>query len=95
MRKIETLLRPRISFASSETGEKILGTLCFLFSLCVAIPLPWTNFIPGYGIMIMALGLLSRDGVVMLIGACVGMAGAALTGAVLVLGGEAVKTLLG
>lgn len=90
MRKIERWLHPRISFASSETGERIVGALCFIFSLCVAIPLPWTNFIPGYGIMIMALGLLSRDGVVMIIGMLVGLFGTAVTTAIVLFGREAV-----
>jgi hypothetical protein len=95
MRKIEKLLRQRASFASSETGEKIVGGFCLLFSLCILIPLPWTNFIPGYGILVMALGLLSRDGVVMLLGMLTGLAGTALTIAILVLGSGAVKALLG
>ena len=95
MRKIEKLLRPRVSFASSETGEKILGGFCFLFSLCVAIPLPWTNFVPGYGILIMALGLLSRDGVVMGIGLVVGLLGTLLTAAILLFGAGVVHAILG
>ncbi len=95
MRKIERLLRPRISFASSETGEKVLGLFCFLFSICIAIPLPWTNLVPGYGILIMALGLLSRDGVVMLIGLLVGLFGATITGGILLFGMEAVTAILG
>lgn len=95
MRKVEKLLRPRVSFAASDTGEKIVGGFCLLFSLCILIPLPWTNFIPGYGILVMALGLLSRDGVVMLLGMLTGLAGTALTIAILVLGSGAVKALLG
>lgn len=95
MRKIEKLLRPRVSFASSETGEKIVGALCFLFSLCILIPLPWTNFVPGYGVLLLALGLLSRDGVVMLLGMVTGLLGTALTLAVLFLGHEVVTRLIG
>lgn len=95
MRKIEKLLRPRVSFATSETGEKIVGAFCFLFSLCIAVPLPWTNFIPGYGVMIMALGLLSRDGITIGIGMLVGLFGTVLTLSILIFGMEAVKWLLG
>lgn len=94
MRKIEKLLRHRLSFASSETGEKIVGALCFIFSLCVAVPLPWTNFIPGYGIMLMALGLLSRDGVVMIIGMIVGLLGTMVTITILLFGREFVISLM-
>jgi len=95
MRKIEKLLRQRVSFASSETGEKIVGGLCFVFSLCILVPLPWTNLVPGYGILVMALGLLSRDGVVVLLGMFTGLLGTALTLSILFLGHEVVMRLLG
>lgn len=95
MKKIEKLLRARLSFASSETGEKIIGAFCILFSLCIALPLPWTNFLPGVGILIMSLGLLSRDGVVILIGGVIGMFGVSTTLAVLIFGPKAIAALIG
>ena len=95
MRKVEKLLRARLSFASSNTGERIIGIFCLLFTCCIAIPLPWTNFIPGYGVLIMALGLLSRDGVTILIGMAVGLVGTSLTVGVLIFGFDAVRAIVG
>ncbi len=94
MKKIEKLLRQRMSFASSDTGERIIGILCIIFSLCIALPFPWTNFVPGLGILIMALGLLSRDGVTIIIGSLVGFVGVCITGSVLYFGKEAFGALL-
>lgn len=95
MKKIEKLLRVRLSFASSDTGERIIGMFCLLFTACIAIPLPWTNLIPGWGILVMALGLLSRDGIIIVLGTLIGLAGTAITGGILIFGMGAVKAILG
>lgn len=95
MRKIEKLLRPRMAFASSESGEKVMGLLCFIFAFCILIPLPWTNLIPGYGILVMSLGLISRDGVIMLLGAFVGLIGTLISIAVVTLGTAAITAVMG
>lgn len=94
LRKIEKLLQPRFSFASSRTGEKIIGIMAFIFSVSIAIPLPLTNFLPGIGILLMSLGLLSRDGFVVIIGIVVGWVGIFLTTLVIVLGHKAVVAIL-
>ncbi len=94
LKKIEKVLKPRYPFASSQTGERVIGLLWLIFSLSIAIPLPGTNFLPGLGIMIMALGLLSRDGLIIAAGMLVGMAGIGVTTAILIAGVKAVKASL-
>lgn len=95
LKKIEKILRPRLSIASSETGEKIIGLFTLIFAISIAVPLPLTNFLPGVGILIMALGLLGRDGIVILIGAFIGAMGCLFTIAILLLGFQAVSSMLG
>ena len=95
LKKIEKILRPRLSIASSQTGEKLIGVFTLMFAVSIAVPLPLTNFLPGIGILIMSLGLLSRDGVVILIGAFIGIAGCLFTIAILLLGFQAVSSILG
>lgn len=95
LKKVEKILRPRLSFASSETGEKVIGLFAFSFALSIAVPLPLTNFLPGIGILVMSLGLLSRDGIVILIGAFIGALGCLFTSAILLLGFKAVSAMLG
>lgn len=88
LRRIETFLRPRLSFASTKRGERVVGLLIFIFALIIALPLPlpFSNFVPGVGILLMSLGLLSKDGVVIMVGICVGVFGAALVLSALFLG---------
>lgn len=91
---VEKLLKPRLTFFDSNAGERIIGFFWILFAISIAVPLPMTNFIPGIGILLMSLGLLSRDGLVILLGIIVGILGCAFTITVLLLGVKALQTLL-
>ena len=86
MKKIEKLMRPRWTFAATETGEKIIGCFCMIFAISIVIPLPWTNFIPGVGTLIMSLGLLSKDGVMVVLGCFIGICGILLPTLILIFG---------
>lgn len=94
LKKAEKLLRPRFSFASSEAGEKIVGFFALLFSLSILIPLPLTNFIPAIGILLMSLGLLSKDGIPIAIGIIVGSMGIALTTLIIIMGKHAAMGII-
>lgn len=86
LRRIEKLLKPRWSFAGSRTGERVIGVMAFLFTFIIAMPIPFANLLPGYGILIMSLGLLSKDGITILLGMLVGMIGVVLAAIVVFLG---------
>jgi hypothetical protein len=90
LKRAERFLRPRIEFASTRTGEKIIGFFAVMFSLSIAIPLPLTNLVPAIAIAVMALGLLSRDGLTIIAGAIIGTLGCCVTLMVLILGQKAV-----
>lgn len=85
LRKIEIHLRPRMTNISVQAWEKIIGTFAFIFALSIALPIPMTNFPPGWGILIMSLGLLSKDGLTIIIGIIVGIIGVGITMVVLAL----------
>lgn len=63
---IEKYIKPRFRFAKSVYTEQFLGIICLLAALSIAIPLPLTNAMPSLGISVMALGLLNRDGLVII-----------------------------
>lgn len=86
LRRIQKYVKPRFEFASSKTGERILGVLWVLFSLCIAIPFPMTNFLPGVGILVSAFGLVNRDGYLMLGGIAIGFLGILFTSALFLWG---------
>ena len=95
IRRVEKLLRPRLSFAASPTGERVIGVFSLVFALSIIVPLPLTNFLPGVGIILMSLGMLSKDGIPIVFGMLTGTVGLTVTTMVLVLGKKAVVGMLG
>jgi len=65
---VERYIRPRFGFAKSVYCEQFIGLISLICAISVAIPLPLTNAIPALAIAIMALGLLNRDGLVIIVG---------------------------
>ena len=72
---IEKYMKPRLSFAKSVYCEQFIGFICLLAAFSVAIPLPLTNAMPALGITVMALGLLNRDGIIILAGIFISFVG--------------------
>jgi hypothetical protein len=95
MKKLEKLMRPRLSIASSETGERVIGFFCFACALSIALPIPGGNLVPAIAIIIMALGLLSHDGLIILFGILTSIFGIAITTAIVLLGQKVVLALFG
>jgi hypothetical protein len=85
LRKIESYLHPRLTYISVHAWERIIGIFAFIFSVSIALPIPLTNFPPGWGILIMSLGLLSKDGLTIIIGMIVGTIGVGITLVILAL----------
>lgn len=83
--KIENFFKPRMHFFSSIPGKKIIGFFSLLCAFSVTLPIFFGNMIPSAGIMIMALGLLSKDGIVILIGIIVSIFGLTIAGLVVYL----------
>lgn len=68
---IDRLLRPRLKAVAGGTGLRVVAVLCII--LCCTVPplelLPFASSIPMGAIALMGLGLMARDGVVILIAA--------------------------
>ena len=75
LRLLEKYIKPRFSYAKSTYCEQFIGLISLICAIAVAIPLPLTNSIPALGIVVMALGLLNRDGLVILLGLAVSIIG--------------------
>ena len=95
IRKFERIIKRRLAFMSSRIGERVVGLLSFIFALSILIPLPFTNLLPGIGIIIMSFGLIGKDGFIVLCGIFVGIIGLLFTVTVLLLGKEALSIILG
>lgn len=93
LKKIEKFLKPRLTFASSRIGERIVGLFAMIFSISILIPLPLTNFIPAIGVILMSLGLISKDGVLVIIGMIAGSIGVSFTLSILFFGKKFISNL--
>jgi hypothetical protein len=71
--RLERLLKPRLLFVTSATGERIIGGICFALAIVLALPIPLGNMLPALAISLMALGVLERDALWVVIGSFVGV----------------------
>lgn len=71
---IERIARPRMLLLSGPTAERLVGAIFVVFIASILVPLPATNTLPGIGIAIASIGLITRDGVLVLAGLAIGTA---------------------
>jgi len=62
LKKIEKFMKPRMSFIFLGPGEKILAFMMLLCAIIIALPLPFTHFLPAIGITLISLGIMGKDG---------------------------------
>ncbi|KAF2281818.1 hypothetical protein GH714_042642 [Hevea brasiliensis] len=86
LKGMERWSKPRMFVMFNDVGEKAVALICLLCAISIAIPLPLTNFIPAGGVSAMALGMLNRDGVLVILGVLVGFFGLLVTTVVLIAG---------
>lgn len=78
IKKIEFFLKPRLGFMTQGIFSNLIGLAGLIMALSVTIPLPMTNTVPAFGIALMALGVIMRDGLAVIVGAVVGLAWVAM-----------------
>lgn len=71
-RKMEKLIKPRLSLLQHPIAHRIAGISFFLQGLLLFLPIPFGNMVPGISIVLLALSLLEKDGVLYLLGIFVG-----------------------
>lgn len=90
LRKIEAVSRPRLTALSRPPIDRLVGLGLVLFSASILVPLPGTNTVPGMAVVIISMGLLQRDGILILLGLLFGTAWIAT----LIVAGATLATLL-
>lgn len=83
LRRLERIMRPRWLMLTGTPGERALGTFCLILAVVLALPIPFGNVLPAIGIALMALGLIEKDGALIVAGAVVGAIGLILVWGVL------------
>lgn len=74
LRRIETVSRPRLGILTRAPLDQIVGLALVLFSASILVPLPGTNTVPGFAVVVVSMGLLQRDGILVLVGTALGTA---------------------
>ncbi|WDI32821.1 exopolysaccharide biosynthesis protein [Hyphococcus flavus] len=89
---VERIATPRLKPVTGRVGVRLVGGLALIPIASILTPLPSTNTVPGIGVAIMALGLIERDGVLVILGLLLGFMWVFL---LLFLGAEAVDLIRG
>ena len=90
--RIETVSRPRLVALTRPPLDRAVGVALVLFSASILVPLPGTNTVPGIAVVIVAMGLLQRDGILVGLG---GVLGTAWIGTLVFAGASLVSLLRG
>lgn len=72
LRRIEALSRPRLAALTRPPLDRLVGLALVAFSASILVPLPGTNTVPAVGVALTAIGLLQRDGILVLLGMITG-----------------------
>lgn len=75
LRKLEARMRPRHDALTGRIGRRVVGAIGLLLSTIIFLPIPFGNSLPGFALVLMALGLLARDGLMVVAGGGVAAAG--------------------
>jgi hypothetical protein len=87
-RRIEWLLRPRLSLLSGRMAHFILAIPIFVHAVMILLPIPLGNQLPALAVIVFAFGLIERDGLAVLIGWVLSVIAIAWNSAIVFFGAE-------
>jgi|SRR5690606_11420499 hypothetical protein len=80
LKRIERLMKPRLSLLTAGNAERWLGAFCVVLAFLLVLPIPLGNLMPALGVLFISLGLIERDGACVLTGLAIGIASWVLLG---------------
>lgn len=86
IQKIEPFYKPRCLYMTSKLGERLIGLAGIIFAFSISLPIPLSNTVPSIGVLVMALGLIEKDGIVVKLGMLIGTIGVTITCMIYVVG---------
>lgn len=69
---LESFSRPRLTWLTGHAAERLVALFLTVFCASILLPLPLTNTTPGIAVAIACFGLMSRDGLLVILGLIVG-----------------------
>jgi hypothetical protein len=94
LKKVERVLKPRLSFLLNPSIEKIIALICIVMAVMITLPIPLGNWFPAFTICLFSIAILERDGLFILLGCFAAIVSTALVGTVLLTVLEAVLFFL-
>jgi len=73
VRFVERFSHPRLRAVTGHGASRFIGALLAIPSVSILVPLIGTNTVPSIGIAMASLGLISRDGVLVVLGLLIGV----------------------
>lgn len=86
LEKLERRLYPRIHSLSTPLASRGIGLVVLIMAILITLPIPFGNTLPGLAVLLLALGLGQRDGLIVLAG--LGLASIAGVTSWLLIGGS-------
>ncbi|MEM6622005.1 MAG: exopolysaccharide biosynthesis protein [Pseudomonadota bacterium] len=74
LRRIEAFSSPRLGALTRPPIDQLVGVALLAFSASILVPMPGTNTVPGFAVVLISMGLLQRDGILVGIGGILGTA---------------------
>ena len=71
--RFEKICQPRLEFLTNKFAERLIGFYLLILAIVLSLPIPLGNFPPSIASIVMALGLIERDGRAVLIGIAIGL----------------------
>ncbi|MEC9462936.1 MAG: exopolysaccharide biosynthesis protein [Pseudomonadota bacterium] len=94
--RVETLLRKnRMRRFAGPRAQAFLGIPVLLLAIAVALPIPFGNMLPVAALVMIALGLMERDGLVAILGVAMGVFALGATGGLVYAAAWGIGTLAG
>lgn len=97
VQKVEALLKPRLRFLQRRTLFRVANGLALGLSglfLLLPLPIPLTNTIPAWAVLLLAAGIMEEDGIFILLGYLTTAAAWIYLITVILLGHAGVRALL-
>lgn len=75
--KLEVITSPRLKFLTKPPTDRFVALICALLSLMIMMPIPFGNALPALAVCLFAIGILQRDGLLVLAGLLLTLLGTA------------------
>ncbi|HXV24806.1 MAG TPA: exopolysaccharide biosynthesis protein [Alphaproteobacteria bacterium] len=78
--RLERALKPRLPLLTSSWAERAIGLFALALSIMLALPIPLTSIPLGGALALVGIGLIERDGLVLIGGLAAGLVAIAYSG---------------